>query len=249
MAQAQSIVNALKRCLKSRGMTYRDLAAKLGISEVSVKRMFSGKKLSLDRLEEICRALDMSFYDLAKMSTERTDNESEQLTLTQEEALAKNDRLFCFFYLLMSGKSSANIVKNYQFSPAEATRHLIRLDELGLIELQIGNRVKPRVSINYHWIKGGPLERRYAGEIKKEFLQVPFTNPNERLRLLGGYLSERSMQALKKRMDRIIIDFREMSEADCALQKETKASQPSHPIWFMVACRPWVFSPVSRLRR
>ena len=49
-----SLVEALKRALKSRGITYAALAAKLGLSEASVKRMFSRRDFTLQRMDDVC---------------------------------------------------------------------------------------------------------------------------------------------------------------------------------------------------
>src|SRR5262245_20287690 len=40
MSESAQIVNALKRYLKSRGLTYRDIAKQVGLSEASIKRVF-----------------------------------------------------------------------------------------------------------------------------------------------------------------------------------------------------------------
>ncbi len=57
---------ALKRCLKSRGMTYARLAPHLDLSETSVKRLFSSGGFTLERIEQICRLLDMDLFELAR---------------------------------------------------------------------------------------------------------------------------------------------------------------------------------------
>jgi len=53
--QAIALVDTLKRILKGRGITYATVAAGLGLSEASVKRMFSRRDLTLQRLEDVCR--------------------------------------------------------------------------------------------------------------------------------------------------------------------------------------------------
>ena len=53
--QAIALVDTLKRILKGRGITYATVAAGLGLSEASVKRMFSRRDFTLQRLEDVCR--------------------------------------------------------------------------------------------------------------------------------------------------------------------------------------------------
>ena len=67
MADITHLTDALKKFLKSRGMTYGALARRLNISEASVKRMFSTGSFTLRRLGQICEVLELDFFDLAKL--------------------------------------------------------------------------------------------------------------------------------------------------------------------------------------
>ena len=53
--RAAALVEALKRTLKAKGLTYADVAGAIALSEASVKRMFARGDFTLQRLEEICR--------------------------------------------------------------------------------------------------------------------------------------------------------------------------------------------------
>jgi len=52
---ASTLVDALKRLLKAHDVTYARVAAGLGLSEASVKRMFSRRDFTLQRLEAATR--------------------------------------------------------------------------------------------------------------------------------------------------------------------------------------------------
>jgi hypothetical protein len=57
MAQAPEsklLVSALKRCLKLKSVTYKNLALSMNLSESSVKRWFASNNLSLQRFEQVC---------------------------------------------------------------------------------------------------------------------------------------------------------------------------------------------------
>jgi len=64
----RAIVETLKKVLKARGMTYADLAQALRVSTPTVKRQFSQRTFTLERLEEVLRVLELDFYELARMS-------------------------------------------------------------------------------------------------------------------------------------------------------------------------------------
>ena len=64
--QTTQLIETLKQHLRSQGVTYKDLAKHLSMSEANVKRMFSQNKLSLERLETICNLLHMDILQLAQ---------------------------------------------------------------------------------------------------------------------------------------------------------------------------------------
>ena len=64
MALRARLVDALKTSLRSRGMTYRSLAKKIGVSEPTVKRIFHERNCKLDRLMEICAAAEVELENV-----------------------------------------------------------------------------------------------------------------------------------------------------------------------------------------
>ena len=68
MALRRRFVDALKRSLRSRGLTYGALARELRLSEASVKRMFSRGTFTLSRIEQILAVLDLELDEVARMS-------------------------------------------------------------------------------------------------------------------------------------------------------------------------------------
>ena len=79
MAQAREsklLVSALKRCLKMKGVTYKDLAKLMNLSESSVKRLFASNNLSLQRFEQGCEILGLSSFDLGNLAREESGDEA-----------------------------------------------------------------------------------------------------------------------------------------------------------------------------
>lgn len=64
MSQTNHLIKTLQRCLRAKGVTYRDVAGALDLSESSIKRLFSEKTFSVQRLEDICRYLDLSLIHI-----------------------------------------------------------------------------------------------------------------------------------------------------------------------------------------
>lgn len=244
MSQSRALVETLKKLMKAKGVTYRDLARKLSLSEASVKRIFSQHTFTLERLDEVCALLGIDFQELARLSRPEAQDESLTLNYEQESALAQDPKLFAYFYLVLTEHKPSDIHRAYRFSDAEGTRHLVKLDKLGLIKLHPSNRVQLLVSRNVRWLAKGPLDTLYADEIKSEFIQSEFTATNERLRLLSGYLSERSLKTLSLRIDKVVSHFLDASDMDAR-----SGDKHCQKIWFMLAYRPWNFSVVSKLKR
>ena len=93
MNRTTALVETLKHYLKAKGMTYRQLAGEMGLSEASIKRMFSKQAFSLARLEEVCRILDIDFYELALMDRKRNREPGDRLTTEQEQILIHDEKL------------------------------------------------------------------------------------------------------------------------------------------------------------
>jgi DNA-binding Xre family transcriptional regulator len=72
MAQTQQLIETLKKALKAHGKTYQDVAQHLELSEASVKRLFSEKSFSLQRLDQTCQMMDMEITDLVQMMNDGT---------------------------------------------------------------------------------------------------------------------------------------------------------------------------------
>src|SRR5271169_4269690 len=92
MAQTKALISALKQVLKSRGVTYAEIARRLGTSEATIKRVFAQGSFTLERLDRICDALGIEITDLAKM----VEHESErvvQLSLQQEREIVADPKL------------------------------------------------------------------------------------------------------------------------------------------------------------
>nr|WP_159105230.1 TRAP transporter substrate-binding protein DctP [Herbaspirillum sp. B39] len=92
MAQAESLVNALKNLLKARGITYAQLAKGLGLSEASVKRIFAERSFTLERLDQVCTLLGIQISDLARMVVAEQPVPS-RLTEEQEKKLVADPKL------------------------------------------------------------------------------------------------------------------------------------------------------------
>lgn len=238
------IMRELKRMLRARGITYAELGRRIGLSEPSVKRVFSRSSLTLQRLEIICRAAEASVLDLIKLAGGTDDAASDALTWDQEAELAADPGLLGCFYLLINGRKSAELASDLSVTERQVRRWLAQLNRLGLIKILSGSRVRLRTAPSIAWRKDGPVRELYEAQVRKEFLRSPFSAGGEALHFRSAELSEASSQTLLKKLERLASDFRELAELDRRLPRRDKRS-----FAVLIACRPWVFSMFEGFKR
>ena len=236
MSQTRQWTDTLKRCLKTRGLTYRDVAKALNLSEASIKRLFSERSFSLHRLEQICQLMDMSFSDLARLNELRYEERLTVLSIEQEAALADDAILLSYFYLLLNGWKKGRIARRFDLEEPRQIRLLARLDRLGLIELQPGNRVRLLTARRIQWRRNGPVRRLYEREVKQAFLKDSFAQGVAHFGFESAELAPESARLILRRLTRLTRDFDEMAEMDQNLKPTEKRGYG-----LMVAMRPWAY--------
>ena len=240
--QTHGLVDALKKLLKARGATYRDLAKALHLSEPSIKRLFSERTLTLTRIEEICAFLEVDFFDLAKLArgVAATVNE---MSVEQEKALARDSRLLGVFYLVFNEWKIEEIVSHYVLTRAEALKLLLQLDHLGLADLLPGDKVRLRVPKGLRLRLDGPIRRLHGPSVVSSFLEADFARQGGLFRFEFRELSQASFALVQRRLERMAADFNELAELDSYLpsaQRET--------IGMALGVRPWIMSWVTGLK-
>lgn len=243
MVQSHAVVTTLKRALKSNGLTYADVAAGLKMSEANVKRMFALERFTLERLEEVCRLMQMELSDLFQLY-EAGRQRITQLTKEQEKELVADTRLLLVAVCVRNNLEFDEIVSNYQISETECIRYLAKLDRLKVIDLLPHNKFKLRIDENFHWLPNGPIEQFYEKEIQGQFLKANFNHAGDRRLFLSGLLSERSQEIILNRLQVLAKEFTELHRQDRGLPLAKRKN-----IGFLLALREWdfsVFQPYTR---
>ena len=89
MSQIVAVVEALKRALKAKKLTYAQVARELKMSEASVKRMFSSNHFTLDRFEQICQIAGLGLTELAR----EVDSEKNYISHLTLDTGARQDQV------------------------------------------------------------------------------------------------------------------------------------------------------------
>ena len=241
-AQLNPLLATLKRMLRERGITYRELASGLGVSEATIKRAFSTASFSLQRLLQICDYADLTLAELAQSA--ETPVVADELTEELEQRLVDDPELLLVLFLLLNDYTATMIVEEYSLAPLTLQRLLYQLDRMGLIDQTPGNQVRLKVARGLRWRAGGPIRRFFDLQVREEFLRAQFDQPGDQFNFLSGMLSESSVLLLRRRLAALAVEFEQLSKADGLLPVDKR-----HGFSLMVASRNWTFSLFDRFKR
>ncbi|MCY3815235.1 MAG: helix-turn-helix domain-containing protein [Gammaproteobacteria bacterium] len=242
MVQSKRLVNALKETLKSRDITYAEVAGHLGLSLSSVKRQFSTQRFSLHRLEQVCDLAGIDLLELARLAEERRLRVA-ALTEDQERQLVSDPALLLTTVCVLNRWTFERIVERYGFPSVQLTNLLVRLDRIGLIELLPAKRIRLRVARNFAWLPGGPIHRYFVDRVQGEFLSGEFDPDRDLHRFSWGMLSDPSAAQLRGKIAEVMDAFDDLTRRD-----EVRADAAAAGTCFLVALRRWEPTAFQSLR-
>lgn len=243
MTQSAALVEALKRELKVRDITYAQVAKALALSEATVKRMFSRRDFTLARIDAISELAGIDLIDLVA-GIGRDEKSLSQLSTAQEAEIVADPKLMLVAICALNLWTIEQIVDAYSLSEIECVALLLRLDRLGIIELQPNNRIKLRLSRAFTWQAGGPIQRYFKQHVLADFFMSHFDQPGELLQLVTGRLSDASRTVFVERLKRLAREFNQQHVDDAKLPFGERDG-----VTVLVAARPWEPRTFEDLRR
>ena len=87
------VFEALKAHYRTRGLTYKDVAKALKLSEPTIKRIFSERDCTLTRLEQLCSVAQVDLSQIARGAPRETRLIT-RLTQQQEQEIVNDLELF-----------------------------------------------------------------------------------------------------------------------------------------------------------
>ena len=243
MSTTADLVAAVKKELKAAGLTYADLAQRLGMAESSVKRMLAKGDMPLSRVDAICRALRMDFADLARRVADAQPLLTE-LTHEQERAVVADKKLLLVAISVLSQWTLEQITTAYRISEPECIRYLAQLDRIGVIELLPLNRYRLKLAKAFRWRPHGPVMNYFREHAVLDYFGGGFEGPAEALLLVHGSVSRAMAPAFVERLQRLAQDFSAQHQADQKLPEHERDG-----CTMVLALRSWEFEAFTRLRR
>lgn len=243
MTEVDQLVTTVKRRLKLQGMTYRDLAAALGLSEPSIKRMFASRRFTADRLVEISNLLG---FTLAELAQEAAVSESRLHTLTagQEKELVSDDKLLLIAVCVLNQWELDDILAAYRLSQAECIQRLVKLDRLRLIRLLPGNRIRLNVARDFDWLPQGPIRIFFLKQGLGDFLKCEFSKSDETMTFSHGMLTDAALAKLQAEIRKLRQKFAELHEESLAAPLSRRRGTG-----MVLAMREWELGAFANLRR
>jgi len=243
MAQAPKIIQALKAALKQQGITYKELARRLGLSESAVKQMFASGDMSLSRLDLICQILSMDISDLMSL-VQTYETRLQALTLAQEKKLVGNPRLLVMAYCVLNRWTFEQIIQDFDIDEVEGIKLLIELDRMQFIELLPGNRTKLLVASNFDWLPNGPIESYFEKEAQGPFFNSNFDEDGCLRVVKSGDLTLAARQSMCERLMTLGQHFDGQM-----LEQQKSPFEEKSGTTMVLAIRHWEFAAFADLKR
>ncbi|GAD02573.1 helix-turn-helix domain-containing protein [Agarivorans sp. B2Z047] len=243
MSQLKQIRDTLKQVFRQQGLTYKDVAQRLNMSEANVKRMFSTNSFSLERLEEMCHIVELNLIDLFLLA----DQEKEKLThLTreQEQELIDDHKLFLVAVCVRDSWTFDEIIQRYDLSEHECIRLMARLDKLKMIQLLPNNAYKLLIAQDFRWLPNGPLERFMEQIVLAEFMNSRFNGDDSFRFYLRGHYSQSSIEIILRKLNQLTKEAATLNQQDASLPLDKRRHTG-----MLLALRPWEISIFEKLAR
>lgn len=196
-----------------RGLTYKQVGIHLGLSASSVKRLFADQSFTYQRLEQLSELVGMDMLQLLKTVDEQGSQLS-KLSWQQEQQIVENPRLLLVGVCLINRCEFDEVLAKYQFEETELFQMFAAYDRFGVIDLLPGNRYRLKVSTNFSWQAGGPIQHFFAAEILGNYLANPVQSSGNLNRYLWGMLSESSAAELSRKIRHLIDDYLLLADKD-----------------------------------
>ncbi len=201
------VIQTIKKDLKSKGITYKDIAKYLKMSEAGVKKLFSKDDISFNKIKSLCEILQISPNQLLS-EVEDSETETHIFTDKQVKFFLSHEHYFHFFMKLAYEQKSPKFIQaEYKLSTKSLNTYLKKLEELGLVKRHPLDRMQ---------IVGGiPLAVKTKGtdlellkyEIVFEQLKIMKQKKSEALSGAGFFLTDSENNEFLQKLQSLVIDF------------------------------------------
>ena len=243
MSELPHLIATLKRLLKAQGLTYRDVAKGLEVSETSVKRLFSSERFTVERLERISGMLGYTLSELLAEAGTQVERVT-ALTPEQEAQLVRDEKLMLVAVCAFNHWTVQDIISAYTLTRPECLKRLLVLDRMGLIALLPGDRIRLKVARDFDWLKDGPIRRHFIVRNLADYVSSRFDGEGERLEFAFGMLGAEARGELKAELRKLAKRMNDLHQASATTPRPDKQG-----VAVLLSIRDWEPRAFAALRR
>lgn len=243
MTEADLLVATLKKQLKTQGMTYRDVAKAIKLSEPSVKRLFASGRFTVDRLIQISNLLGFTLTELTKEALQNQPRLS-MLTEKQEREIVSDSKLMVVAVCVLNHWRMEDIVETYSLSSPECLKYLLKLDTLRIIDLLPNNRIRLIVARDFDWLPSGPIRKFFRSKGIDDLLKSEFDRSDETMTFVHGMFTDQALAIILEELARLRKKFAELHEDSLSAPLSIRRG-----FGLLYAMRQWEPVDFAKLRR
>lgn len=207
------IIQGLKNVLKNKGMSYEELAQQSQIPLSTLKKIFSGQDLKLNRLLQIIDCLGMNIYEFMDYTKREESLETFIFSIEQEKFFAQHLDYYLFFHKIYRESNSVNEVQNQlNLSENKTWKILRQLEAFGFLEILDFPEIKFTIKGGLRFQKEGPLQNVLFEKSLTSFTQHLIYGPQQMKPLDSPFVRLYYGKVSKSTYDRMLEKLREMQK-------------------------------------
>lgn len=189
-------------------MTYRDVAEHIGMTESGVKKIFSSRDCSYNRLSAIAQAAGLNMSEVLELNNP-SEIQLRQFSKEEEAYFLKYMQCFYLYWLLTYDELDLEEAKDrLGLNQNELYRYLKKLDQFGFIRWKTNNSIEVQKTY-YIWKDHGPLVEKIKNEWSRSVLSktLKSSDPGDHFTLRYLRLRDESYQEFIRAINDVIGEF------------------------------------------
>ena len=227
------IFDALRSHLKTRGISFSELAFGLNVAEGTIKRIFTKNDCSTERLDEIAQYLNIHLVDLFQ-KTPPNKHLIDQLSYENEEQLVRNKKLLMLAVCVMDFWMFKDMLKHLTIGRDECIALLKELERMGFIEMNDKFNYRLLLTRNFSWLSNGPITQ-FVKSMSQDYFDHPFDTHGDFLKFVHVRVSPYVRTLLKGKLEEVLQQYIDQVALDAHLPLDERP-----PLSICVAVRSWV---------
>jgi transcriptional regulator with XRE-family HTH domain len=215
----EKMILVLKEELKAKGLKRRDVAARLGVSEITVKRYLSGRSVTIATLEALAALVNLDLLSLAAQAQAQSES-TPTLSKAQQAALGSSQALVGVYMLLVRGWSPGKIEKEFAVTSQKLESILTRLQNLGVIRRVSPQSIRILALPDPDQTGGTQLSDLWRDRAREFLSKIDLRDERCEWFYNVVRLSPASVGKVRGMIDQLMLDVRALGRNDVALSQD-----------------------------